>query len=228
MVQKDKTAFYILGIVGIVGVVGILVLIAGGSSISNDLSGQALKASTVAKPTKSSTTLENLDSDKDGYPDYYEMLTGTDKNNIFSFTSCYDTDDPEDNSKKGVLYRYVDGNFYSYEDVCVTESVVDTYSCGTVGFLTQTYTCASGKTCVDGACVPKCEDKDGTLEHDARYQVKSYAEKLTKKVSDSCIDNDVISEAVCSDNAPTETRVSCSGLLGAEYFCSNGACTRGS
>src|SRR3989338_1125045 len=150
-INDDKAAMYLVAIVGVVAAVAIVILMSGGFSFSTDVSGQAIKVS-AAKATASSLT---LDTDGDLFPDWEEKIAGTDKDDPDSYDSCYDTDDPEDLSKKGVLYWVTSGGtFTSSEDFCVTDSIVDTYYCtSSNGVSTQTYDCPSGKTCSDGVCI---------------------------------------------------------------------------
>ncbi|MEK6867347.1 MAG: hypothetical protein AABX98_00850 [Nanoarchaeota archaeon] len=255
--KSAETNQYILAIIAIVAIVGIVLLMgnSGSSSLSlgsNDISGQAIS---VSKTVAVQSTLLSIDTDKDGYPDYYEGLTGTDKKDKSSYTSCYDTDSPEDNSKKGTMYRYKDDIMYSYEDYCLGDNtIVDTYSCGTTEqtFKTQTYDCPSGKLCSDGACVSstkksstkkisttesvkaitECEDEDN-LDSNKKsnypeFREKNSATKGVTSITDSCKDKDIITEAVCQENALSSAYVSCSGLFGSEYSCTNGACVMGS
>ena len=75
----------------------------------------------------------------------------------------------------------------------------------------------------------KCKDNDADYYKDQQYyKMKSTTTKGGITVTDSCTDTDIIYEGSCLENEVTRASVSCSGLFGAEYVCSNGACIRGS
>lgn len=107
----------------------------------------------------------------------------------------------------------------THEDVCASEQSVVEYTCDTNRFSQKTVACAAGFVCESGACkaLPSaCTDtdnKDPTKK--GTVTVKGVSQ------TDSCYNQDQVTEYVCLNDRSTFSRISCP--IGT--MCFDGACT---
>lgn len=138
---------------------------------------------------------------------------------------CTDDDGGFDLSQKGEVLLSQGSLFqYNFTDYCYEWGIIE-YECtidsnGRPNYKSTSTSCATGSTCIDGACVESvaaCNDLDGVNQYE-----DSYVEKGGVIYSDECSNLSTVKEQICSGDFPTAIDITCTG-----GYCSGGRCVWG-
>ena len=140
--------------------------------------------------------------------------------------SCSDSDGGYNVEVFGEVSGYINGQAYSYTDICLDNDLVLEYYCSGTTPMGSNHSCAlNGSVCSGGECVsgPSCTDSDGGINYYEQGTVfEVYQNGTNKTFTDFCSVNNRVIEYYCYDNHAAATDQKCD-LLG-DYVCEDGAC----